>query len=240
MLNTVEFKNRLEIYAEMNYEEHFNKFWDWKLKTENESTHILDDAHRDETHHKLCEMAGDYQVYRNSKNTEWKKTLSESLESLADAYNQIRRYDLLDFDNVPQESLKLIWDELGRVKEQNGEKNSDGNYYAVAVTKPLMFLWGQTLAFDSNVRGFIPFCVIEKKILKTTKWNFETWRGAVKGSSAFLKQNTAIIDLSKKISTEKYGTDSIVPYGRFLDIYYWIGGSPYEKIFPYLQEIKHG
>ncbi len=240
MLDVKEFKNRLEIYSKLDYDDDFNKFWNWKLETENETEHILDYVHIDETHRKLCEMGGKWQVYRKGKNTEWKKTLKYSLERLADAYNQIRMYDLLNFNNVPQEPLKLIWHELGRVKEKNGDKNTDGNYYTIAITKPLMFLWGQTLAFDSNVRDVIPLSDIRKAELRATKWNFKTWWKAVAGASEFLKQNSAIIDLSKKISIEKYRTGSIVPYGRFLDIYYWIGGSPQEKIFPYLQEIKHG
>ena len=230
MFNAEEFENRIKIYSVINgYEDDFIKFWKWKLETETENVHILDYVHRDETHRKLCEMAGKWQTYRPIGG--WRETLRDSLERIADAYNQIRKHSLLEFHDIPQEPLKLIWHELGRVKEKNGDRSSDGIYYAVAITKPLMFLWGQTLAFDSNVREFVPFCGIQKTMLKATKWNFETWRKAVEGSSDFLKQNSAIIDLSKKISIEKYGTDSIVPYGRFLDIYYWIGGSPYERIY---------
>jgi hypothetical protein len=242
MLNAEEFKNRLEIYSGIDYDDDFNKFWKWKLETENETAHILDYVHRDETHRKLCEMAGKWQVYRHTKNKDWKKTLKDSLERMADAYNQIRRYSLISFNEVPQKPLELIWHELGRVKEENWNKNRDGNYYTVAITKPLMFLWGHTLAFDSNVRKSMPLFDIPQMVLNDYKWNFETWSKVVKGFSDFLKESSAIIDLSKKKSIEKYGTDYRVPYGRFLDMYYWIGGSPYEVIMKqkdlYLKKVR--
>lgn len=228
-----EFRNRLKIYPLINgYEDDFDKFWIWKLKIETESVHILDYEHIDETHRRLRDMARKWQTYRPIGILE--DTLKYSLERMADAYNQIRGYSLLEFNDIPQEPLKLIWRELGRVKEKNGDLNSDGNYYVV----PLMFLWGQTPAFDSYVREFMPLHRIKKTVLKANKWNFETWIEAVEGFSGSLKENSAIIDVFKEASVKIYKTDSIVPYGRFLDIYYWIGGLPYEKIFRKQKEVQ--
>lgn len=200
----------------------FDEFWKWKLKIENENEHILDNNHLKETYEKLIGILGGWQYFRSGKGYHVKPstTLRDSFEKIADAYNQIRKYTLLEFSDIPNKPLELIWHELGRVKEFDGNKRLDGYYNAIAICKPLMLLWGQTLAFDSQVRGNISPMFKASKY--GTRWKFETWRTVMKSfQEKELKQNFEIVDFFKKESRDRYGTNDIVPYGRFLDIYYY-------------------
>jgi len=141
----------------------------------------------------------------------------DSLEKICNAYNEIRTYSLLQFNDVPAEPLRLIWHELGRVKEKDGKKNDYGYYYIVSLSKHLMFLWGQALAFDSKVRKH---AAPSYGIPRDSRWSFEDWRRVMRHFKEDLKPRSEIIDAFNKESLKRYGTDRLVPYGRFLDIYY--------------------
>lgn len=237
MFDLREFENRLYINRHLvtkPYTDSFDDFWKWKCKheTKTEHEHILDDNHRADTYNMLCDMAGKWQVYRPQKSG-WREGLKISLEKIAKAYDQIRGHSLLEIDKIPQEPLKSIWHELGRIKSDN----SDGcYYYTVAITKPLMFLWGQTLAFDSNVKKTMSDIKIPKGKIKATTWNFETWTTSLKRFSNILKQDPEVVKFIGEKSAELYGPGCVIPYGRFLDIYYWIGGLPYEQIYKIMTE----
>ena len=122
--------------------------------------------------------------------------------------------------NIPNEPLEFIWHELGSVKAF--EKNEGGYYLAMATTKPLMFLWGQTLAFDSVVRGRMPRFDNTTFDLTNDYWTFEQWEETMSKFQEDLKQQPEVIGLLKRVSLEEYGTDSVVPYGQFIDLYYWV------------------
>jgi len=139
---------------------------------------------------------------------------------MSEAYNKIRNYSLLEFDEVPIEPLQLIWHELGRVKERNGNRDPNGIYYVIAVTKPLMFLWGQTLAFDSNVRAHAPSSFNVSKY--RMKWSFEDWSKIMLNFQDKLNKQPEEVAIIGQVSHEKFGKYSIVPYGQFLDLYYWV------------------
>jgi len=126
---------------------------------------------------------------------------------------------LLEFDKIPNEPLEIIWHELGSIK--TFEKNKGGYYLAMATTKPLMFLWGQTLAFDSVVRGRMPRFDDASFDLTGNYWTFEQWKEMMLRFQHELRQQPEAIDLFKKVSLEEYGNDSAVPYGQFIDLYYW-------------------
>jgi len=199
------------------YMEHFDNFWKWKLRVETDQKHILDINHRKESYRKLSYILPRWQTYRNGANIHPLMTLKTSLEKIADAYNQIRRCNLLEFNNIPRPLLELIWHELGRVKEYNGNRNDAGCYYIIAICKPLMLLWGQTLAFDSNVRKHTPWYVPKTQ----TRWRFAEWKKVMEKFRESLQEDSEIVDFFKEKSLEKYGNDLFVPYGRFLDIYYY-------------------
>lgn len=221
MIDQKEFKHRLQTFEQLDYAGDFKGFWKWKLRTELKNAHILDDAHRRETYHRLSLILPGWLTYRPFDSAACLKILKDSLRNMSEAYNQVRSYTLLEFDEIPDEPLELIWHELGRAKEVGGNKNSTGYYYIVSICKPLMFLWGQTLAFDSLVRENVP---LRYNVPKSNRWSFENWERVMKKIQRNLKQNSEATDFFKQASREKYETDSIVPYGQFLDLYYWIEG----------------
>ena len=133
----------------------------------------------------------------------------------------MRDFSLLDLKEIPEKPLKDIWQELGRVKEFEGERNSGGHYYAIAVCKPLLLIWGQTPAFDSKVRKNLPLSYRIPKY--RSRLIFDEWYNAMKKLSEDLSRDSDCVKLIQKESLKRYTVDDPVPYGRYLDIYYWIG-----------------
>ncbi len=197
----------------------FCEFWKWKLRTETKSGHILDAKHIKETCDKLSRTLKKWQWNRPYSFLELVERLEGTLEKVCDAYNQIRNYSLLEFNEIPNEPLELIWHELGCVKTGE-EKNLSGYYLVMGTTKPLMFLWGQTLAFDSRVRKRMPRFDIHG--LSDNYWGFTKWKKVMVRFQESLKRQPEVVDLLREVSRKEYGTDSIVPYGQFLDLYYWV------------------
>jgi len=216
MLDIEKFRVKLQSFN-ASYISDFDGFWRWKLSIETGKGHILNATHRGEACRKLWSILREWQAYRPFNSTACLRILKDSLETISDAYNEIRTYSLLQFDGLPAKPLELIWHELGRVKEEGGNKNDHGYYYIVSLSKHLMFLWGQTLAFDSKVRKHIPSsCGIPRDF----RWNFEDWKRVMQQFKEDLKPRSEIVDAFNKESLKRYGTNSLVPYGRFLDIYY--------------------
>jgi len=221
MIDLERFKSRLQAFEQLDYVGDWNGFWRWKLKTETRNEHILDNNHRKETYRRLCHILPRWLTYRPYDSTLCLKVLENSLENVSDAYDHIRSFSLLEFDRIPSELLELIWHELGRAKEEGGNRGVFGLYYVVAITKPLMFLWGQTLAFDSIVRTHIPG---QYNVSTHNRWRFKEWNRVMRTFHNYLRQKPGVVELFKKVSLEKYGTDLVVPYGQFLDLYYWVEG----------------
>lgn len=224
MIVLKQFKSRFQTYQHLDYADDFRGFWRWKLRTETKNEHILDDSHRRETYRRLCRILPKWLTYRPYDSTTCLRILKNSLENFSDAYDQIRNHILLEFNEVPNKPLELIWHELGRAKEENGNRNSFSSYYIVAISKPLMFLWGQTLAFDSIVRGFVPRSY---HVSRDSRWVFEEWKRVMESFQESLKRQPKVVELFKETSREQYGTDSFIPYGQFLDLYYWVKGKEY-------------
>ena len=215
------FRRRLRLFSSdyARYARDFDRFWVWKLGVECDSgVHILSRAYLGEAYCRLFRALRRWQVYRGVGGSDRWVVLRESLWRIGEAYDRIRGYSLLDFDRIPIEPLRLIWDELGRVKEGSARVNSRGEYYVISVCKPLMLLWGQTLAFDSRVRANIPLIHCRRR----ARWSFEDWIRAMRDIQHELETQEEVIDAIRKESLKRYGCDSVVPYGRFLDIYYFM------------------
>jgi len=219
MISPDELKARLASFPRK-YMANFDYVWEWKIKVESKSSaQILDADHRKEAHARLSKILPKWQTYRMGDSSEPLEIMKESLATISEAYDQLRNYTLLDFDSIPRETLETVWHELGRAKEKDGRKNKNGYYYIIAVTKPLMLIWGQTLAFDSHVRKHL---AKNYRIPKYSwKWKLDEWINTMKQLSRDLKTDQRIVDLMRKESKARYEQDVIVPYGRFLDIYYW-------------------
>ena len=221
MFSSYEFEKRFASFPP-NYLDNFNYVWKWKIKVESGGiNHVLNENHRGEAYARLCNILPKWQTYRNGNNSNSLKTLEEALANISEEYNQLRKYTLLDFDKVPTEILEKVWHEFGRVKESKGRKNDSGCYSAVAVSKPLLLIWGQTPAFDSFVRKNMSLSFSLPKY--SCNWTIDEWIKIMKKLSKALKENDNTVKLLRKKSNELYGEKSIVPYGRFIDIFYWEG-----------------
>jgi len=216
-----EFERRFASFP-LRYMANFDHVWKWKLKVEsNDSGHILDENHRREAFNRLSSTLPKWQTYRNGNNSEPLKTLRETLDNISEDYNQLRKYTLLEFGNIPHEILEKIWHELGRVKEKDGNRNRQGYYSAISISKPLLLIWGQTPAFDSHVRKHIPTDYNVPKY--SCYWNLDSWTRTMREFSAKLRSNEETVEFLNDESRKLYGEKTIVPYGRFVDIYYWEG-----------------
>jgi len=219
MISLDELKTKLDSFPESHIA-NFDYVWEWKIKVESKSSgQILDEDHRNEAYSRLSKILPRLQTYRMGDNSEPLETLKQSLDEISVAYDQLRNYTLLDFESIPHETLETIWHELGRAKEKEGKRNKNGHYYIIAVTKPLMLIWGQTLALDSHVRKHLPKSYDIPKY--SCKWNLDEWINMMKQLSRDLNNDKRIVETMRKESKVRYGEDVIVPYGRFLDIYYW-------------------
>jgi hypothetical protein len=161
-----------------------------------------------------------WQTYRPLDTEICSERLAVSLKEMADAYDNVRKYDLLTLDKAPIDDLKIIWNKLGRVKETDGAEKRVSNYYVIAVCKPLMFLWGQTIAFDNLVRNILRN--IGFKWFTDNKWTFDLWYRVMNYYRKQVIEQPEFIELSKICSKEMFGTEEFVPYGQFLDLYYWV------------------
>jgi len=209
------FKTKLESSGMVN-DIGYNVFWRWKIGVEaNGKEHILDANHLADTSRKLLNILPGWQTYRGVE-CDYATWLPVSLNNIAGAYDQIRNYSLLDFDKIPDKPLKLIWHELGRVKTGSGKRTEEGDYLVISVCKPLMFIWGQTLPFDSRNRKNIVYLFPLGAL-----WDFTWWKEALEDLQKELLKHKGIIAYCRKKAIEIYKSDYVIPYGRFLDIYYF-------------------
>ena len=226
-MDLTSFKRKIEALrstASSKYVKQYNDFWTWKISVEqNRHEHILDAQHLDDTCYKLLEILPRWQTYRGLK-CNYEKGLPTALHQIQEAYSQIRQYSLLEFNQVPEEPLMTMWDACGRVKEIPGVTQSDLNYFIIAVCKPLMFLWGQTLAFDSinrkNIRNDHSLR-LTSTLSTATRWTYSNWKTIMLDFQKELLEKPEIIEYCRQHYFSIFGSNSIIPYGRYLDIYYY-------------------
>ena len=219
-------KTRLDSYSKnyIRYNSEYNGFWRWKIKVEEDgSKNILDDNHRDETYKRLLEILPGWQTYRGVE-CDYKTSLPVSLNNIAEAYDHIRNYSLLDLNEMNNEHLELIWHELGRVKTDSGIRRKEGDYHVISVCKPLMFIWGQTPAFDSRNRKEM---MMDSSLLFTAalprraRWQIQEWRMALEDLRKAWSKDEELINCLRDEAIRIFGSDHVIPYGRFLDIFYF-------------------
>lgn len=220
-----EYKIRFEVFKKLDsltYPFTFGEFWKRKLATENETANILDAGNMEITYNKLSITLGKWRWARPYSLTRLAEGLRLSLQNMQDAYDELRRYSLLEIEEIPDDLLKKVWHEIGCVKDFG--KNSGGYYLVMGATKPLMFLWGQTPAFDSVVRRRMPRFGMTG--LTYDHWSYETWKKVLVKFKENLERQQGLIDFLKATSKEEYKTDKIVPYGQLIDLYYWTQPKP--------------
>lgn len=214
------FRKKLKLFP-ADYDADFDGFWKWKTRIEREGGHVLDDNHRGRTYRRLRGILGGWQAYRRSRNPNHWNTLRKSLARMADGYDRIRHHSLLEFSDIRRDALREVWDQLGRVKEEGGSVDRyEEGYYVIAVCKPLMLLWGQTLAFDSRVRNNLPRHFLISK--SRSKWTFDYWCDVMKRIEEELTNREEYVAFLRNLARERFGERAPVPYGRLLDIYFFV------------------
>lgn len=226
-MDLTSFRNKVELLsnkASVTYINEYNDFWTWKISVERyRHGHILDTNNIDVTCKRLLAILPGWQTYRGVK-CSYEKELPIALGGISDAYNQIRQYSLLEFHQIPDEPLRFIWDALGCVKEEFGIRRANLDYFIISVCKPLMFLWGQTLAFDSinriNIRKDSSLR-ITNTFPSTSRWTYSCWKAVMQDFQRELLKRPEIVNYCRSHSYLVFGANSIIPYGRYLDIYYY-------------------
>ena len=220
MFSTEEFYRRFQKFKKIDYANAFYSFWKYKVNIESGTGHILDSTHMQRTFSLLGPILRSWQAYRPMVPSVCLERIEISLSEMVSEYDLIRNISLLEFDKAPRKVLKIIWNKLGRVKECDGNENSFSDYYVVATTKPLMFLWGQTLAFDEIVRDNMPrsnYYGVDQR-----KWTFTLWYNVMSKFQERVLEMQDFINLCHTICLKEFGNDEIIPYGQFIDLYYWM------------------
>ncbi len=221
MIDITEFEKRIRILERIEEKEKpytFSNFWFYKLKIEDKTNHILDKEHIERTILKLGNILKKWEWNKPYSFEHCIKKLSQSLTRIAEPYNRIRKVSLKDFDKIQEKELRNIWKELGSIKETKANIHSNLGQLVIPITKPLMILWGQTPIFDSVTRKDIWFS--KYKEYKNPRWNCSFWIHIMKELSNIIKQNKEVDETFQQIALKKYGTNSLIPYGRFFDIYF--------------------
>lgn len=219
-MNCDELENRVRSFPS-GYLDNFDYVWKWKVLVEENGSSVLDGGRLSEAYRRLAKILPKWQTYRNGENSSPYRTLKESLQNITRSYYEIRACSLLEFGDIPEKALRNVWHELGRVKEFEGRKNNYGFYYAIAACKPLLLIWGQTPAFDSRVRENLPTKYGIKKF--DFRLSFKQWYNAMTMISDDLNRSLECVTMIKNLSYGRYGVGRPVPYGRYVDIYYWTG-----------------
>ena len=216
MIEIKEFRKRYQVFEKIdskNDPHTYQKFWKYKLEIENETNHILDKNYKETTLSKLKPILKICQWNRPYDFDYCFGILENAVDENSESYNCIRFFDLTQFDELPEKHLKMIWYAFGSIAD------SFEGQLAMKITKPLMFLWGQTPAFDSLVRTRMPLFTIPG--FTNTRWNFNLWIEVMKTLQNYLYTHSDLVIAFKEISKKKYGQNKILPYGQFFDLYYW-------------------
>jgi hypothetical protein len=223
-MNLASFKKKIESKGYMTYRSQYNSFWEWKIGVEKDGkSHILDDEHRANACSRLLDILPGWQTWRGTE-CDYSSVFPVALSNISGDYDQIRQYSLLNFNQIPDKPLKAIWHELGRVKEKSGIGRIRGDYFIISICKPLMFLWGQTLAFDSKTRKTIRAdhsLTLTTSIPRGSRWEFSQWKAIVNDFQRELSSKLEITQFLEQKAIEVFNSNLIVPYGRYLDIYYF-------------------
>jgi hypothetical protein len=220
LINAKEFERKYKDFERLDFanDPHtFHGFWSYKLRVEKQNGHLLDNKNINET---LARLGPILRIWQWSRPYEFENCFDpfkKSVQSISDSYANVREFSLMEFDKAPVKDLERIWNALGSLKStgchgQHGE-------LVMTITKPLMFLWGQTPAFDSRVREKMPSFNLTG--FRNTRWEFSLWINVMTRLQTYLNSNAELVSSLRRISAEKYGKEAMIPYGQFWDLCYW-------------------
>ncbi|MHA1714331.1 MAG: hypothetical protein ACTSXP_01695 [Promethearchaeota archaeon] len=193
-------------------------------------SHILDHNNRQETFDILYPILVSWQWARPRPPEALKGRLSVAFENITDDYDEIRQSSMFDAE-IFQEShekhlaLKRIWNELGVVKVGNETSRELMRYLIMPITKVLMFLWGQTPAFDKYVReNMNESSQLASIVSSRDYWTFNEWIVTLK----VIKDKTtdSLKAMFDETALEEYNVAPrrgyLIPYGQFIDCCFWV------------------
>jgi hypothetical protein len=213
-------RERFEVFKKIDAQSYpfsFSEFWRRKVQIEAQGDSILSEKNAQATYNKLSVTLKGWRWHRPYSFAKFAENLQTALVNIRENYDTIKGHSLLELQAIANDHLRSIWDELGAVKDLR--KNKGGYYLVMPTTKPMMFLWGQTLAFDVIVRGLMPRFGMSG--LHDFRWTYETWKQVMTKFADILRAQPQLTDVIKEISLKEYRTDSMVPYGQFMDLYFW-------------------
>jgi len=220
LINAKEFERKYKDFERLDFANRphtFHEFWSYKLRVEKQNGHLLDNKNINETLARLGPILKIWKWHRPYEFEDCFEPFKKSVRSISDSYAKIRNFSLMEFDKAPVKDLERIWNAFGSVKPE-GSYGQCGEL-VMTITKPLMFLCGQTPAFDSVVREKMPSFNLAG--FKNTRWEFSLWINVMTKLRTYLNSNAELVSSFRRISTEKYGTEAMIPYGQFLDLCYW-------------------
>lgn len=220
MISAKEFEKKYKVFERLDFANRphtFHGFWSYKIRVEKQNGHLLDNKNINETLARLGSILKIWKWHRPYEFDHCFEPFRKSVRGISDSYAKIRHFSLLEFDKAPVKDLERIWNALGSVKPE-GSYGECGEL-VMTITKPLMFLWGQTPAFDSRVRE--KMTSLNLSGFKNTRWEFSLWINVLKKLQAYLNSNGELVGSFRIISAEKYGTEAMIPYGQFVDLCYW-------------------
>jgi hypothetical protein len=94
--------------------------------------------------------------------------------------------------------------------------------------KPLMFLWGQTLGFDSQNRQRIPKdhdLEFVSGAPQGRRWYFKEWIDLIHSFRRELLNAPDVVQYCQQRANIKLQSPNTVPFGRFLDLLYYEPGT---------------
>ena len=213
----------------------FVNFWKRKIKLETNSESILDESNIDLTTNCLIGMAKSWKLYRGTKMVHIKNNLRNTLQQITSLYDTVRSKTLMDLGTKKvsedlEKPLNDLWEKLASIKDK---ENSEKSFLIMAPTKFLMFLWGQTPAFDEYLRTRYAKGLWNKSSgdelnknpwTRNNRWTFKEWIGALNLIGDRIRKNNLLKTKLEELNDRYFESKSenrIIPYGFFIDAYLW-------------------
>ncbi|MBL7061903.1 MAG: hypothetical protein ISS54_04125 [Dehalococcoidia bacterium] len=137
----------------------FNVFCRYKQRVETTGASILNQDNLDETTVHIDGMLRDPDWGLDQTGIPRYLKVRSILEGVAGSYDKIRHIKLGDGRMASiREELALAYrllEQIANNKQSNNDPDQSGAYYVVAKSKVLMFIWGQTPGFDTQVRSHL-------------------------------------------------------------------------------------
>lgn len=200
----------------------FDEFWTYKLKAGREGS-ILDLAHLSTTSALL-----DTKLLRRPEWMLWQtgippaQEIQRILGSISDDFDILKDVVLgqgrISRDKRACDALQLVYDKLcGITHRRWGDlPNSEGKSYLVGKAKVLMFIWGQTPAFDRILTASLSLRAFPHLRVYESRYSASEFRDMLKTLDEW------VAAWEKEHRQQFQDLDHNRPIGRIIDIVFWV------------------